>query len=90
MNRSPHNCYVSTAYSRIRLYDTRKNCKPSLDFEFSEKSPINNIVMTHNDKGLLISNYNGGVFLLDNNNKFKIVKKFGEARGSVTDITLHY
>jgi len=31
LNNSPTCCYVSTAYSKIRLYDTRRNCKPIQD-----------------------------------------------------------
>ena len=63
--------FVSTAYSKIRKYDIRNKNKPILDFEFTlEKTPINRILMDHQNN-IIIGNNKGNVYILDQINLLK-------------------
>ena len=60
------------------------------DHEFKlEESPINNMVLSHNEKSLLISNHIGSVFNLDLRKGFQMLRKFTDADGTITHMELH-
>eukprot|EP01017_Pseudomicrothorax_dubius_P008790 TRINITY_DN12910_c0_g1_i1.p1 TRINITY_DN12910_c0_g1~~TRINITY_DN12910_c0_g1_i1.p1 ORF type:complete len:282 (+),score=73.03 TRINITY_DN12910_c0_g1_i1:63-848(+) len=89
-HNAPNTFYTSTAYNKVRLYDIRGKPKPLKDVEIGyEKSPLNNIILSHSGNFIYVSNLIGSIFLLDNRKDFQMVGKLKGATGTIKKLELH-